>query len=529
MLQCKSCPDWFHGECVPYTCPQCTEKQQKKVEERHQKTTDQVTSLKKDLEVSKLTLSLNKNDIKGRDDTIKSLEQKLKKLEKIEEAKKKKKQINDNVEIKVLNKQVKELEEYKQKMEKEKVSREKEVQELRKEVQLRTEEINLSAIRNRELREECAELKREQNQATPSVEITNAEPQTAAAQHNPLCHDSSNGELEGLRIKVQHLTETLQKKDGEITELKKTHKKAVENKENELKNLKSQITAYEERLETALCTAGLREKEKMHIVENHDNLKRMYTNLLSLAEEKEDDDMEISKPGRDHTKQKSGVQKKTTEKEEKIKAICKFGEECRHGLDCKFGHPERSNPAQNKLDLSHGGEDAAKRNGNDGNPNKEKKASKKGGVSTTRCRNGPTCKYLKTGYCMFSHPEINDDKPRNKLKDKQDKKSKKNLHTAVPCRNGQSCKYYLNRNCNFGHPEEKGDWKNGQDKSRSESNNILPLYSAKAKGNEQVRQEQTEQKNMMEGMQKNMHSLKMTMTNMMAEITRLRNQMKSKH
>ena len=93
----------------------------------------------------------------------------------------------------------------------------------------------------------------------------------------------------------ENLTCRLQEKEEEIVGLKKSHKTTLESKDNEIKNLKPQITAYEERLETALCTAGQREKEKMHIVENHDNLKRMYTQLLSSVEEKEEGGTKVSK------------------------------------------------------------------------------------------------------------------------------------------------------------------------------------------------------------------------------------------
>ena len=255
----------------------------------------------------------------------------------------------------------------------------------------------------------------------------------------------------------------------------------------------------------------------MHIVENHENLKRMYTGLLSAVEEKEDDDLSICRSQDDQHNENSDQGKKKKGKEGAT-IICKFGEDCRYGLDCKFEHPERNNTLQSRDDSSM----------SVSNLKKAKKTSKKSRVSTTPCRNGPACEYLrKSGYCMFNHPEVD-------TANSKDEQNENKLPIIVPCRNGPSCKYYLNGNCRFGHPENKQekeqDGKNEKDKhleTRS-GNQTRPLYSVKAKGNIQDSQGQSEQKNLMEGMQKNMHSLKMTMTNMMAEITQMKKEMKAR-
>ena len=148
----------------------------------------------------------------------------------------------------------------------------------------------------------------------------------------------------------------------------------------------------------------------MHIVENHENLKRMYTGLLSAVEEKEDDDLSICRSQDDQHNENSDQGKKKKGKEGAT-IICKFGEDCRYGLDCKFEHPERNNTLQSRDDSSM----------SVSNLKKAKKTSKKSRVSTTPCRNGPACEYLrKSGYCMFNHPEVDtanskDEQNENKL------------------------------------------------------------------------------------------------------------------
>ena len=58
----------------------------------------------------------------------------------------------------------------------------------------------------------------------------------------------------------------------------------MDEKDREIVQLKKEIVAYEERLETALSHTSQIKKENIHIVENHENLKRMYKELFASEE-----------------------------------------------------------------------------------------------------------------------------------------------------------------------------------------------------------------------------------------------------
>ena len=260
-----------------------------------------------------------------------------------------------------------------------------------------------------------------------------------------------------------------------------------------------------------MSTAGLREKEKMHIVENHENLKRMYTQLLSSMEKKEGHSLGQNSDG-NHTEQS----RDTTEDKKTIR-VCKFGRRCYYGLDCKYKHPEINKVQPSAPTFVDSNEAKI----NEENTRKAKKFSEIEKQTPTLCRNGPTCKYLnKSGYCMFHHPELN-----------RPSKNKQNTETkmSIPCRNGPSCKYLSDYGyCHFSHPDNEKVRRNERRDGANERKSS-PLYSERAEEKNQGMQELAEPKNLLEGMQRKLHSLNSTMTNMMAEFAQLKRQNKSRH
>ena len=92
--------------------------------------------------------------------------------------------------------------------------------------------------------------------------------------------------LHELNEKIKDLKVTIQEKDKHLKEQERKAKETINKQDSEIRGLRIQVVSYEERLETALSNAAQKEKENMHIVENHDNLKRIYKELLASEENK---------------------------------------------------------------------------------------------------------------------------------------------------------------------------------------------------------------------------------------------------
>ena len=140
--------------------------------------------------------------------------------------------------------------------------------------------------------------------------------------------------------------------------------------------------SYEERLEVALSNAAQREKENMHIVENHDNLKRIYKELLASEESKSKKNEPETRPNEgSHTDESGEVQSRKVKKT----PLCRHKEKCKFLPNCRFGHPELEGSVE-ASDEKESGEWQTR---------KVKKRP--------LCRYKEKCQFLPN--CRFSHPE----------------------------------------------------------------------------------------------------------------------------
>ena len=266
--------------------------------------------------------------------------------------------------------------------------------------------------------------------------------------------------------------------------------------------------SYEERLEAALSNASQREKEKMHIVENYDNLKRIYKELLAYEEKKLETEMEETGREIEKEKEHSELRKKA-----KKSPLCRYKEKCKFLPNCRFGHPEarsletisrEDNMEQKVADNQVRKIESIKQNKKENStqeyrnvswePQQQKKPSK-------QCLNGPECEFRMYSHCWFYHPEdhvetYQQQEKGNRFEDQPIKINQNN--PTIPCF-GVRDNRTTTKNWEKGMQHwEKGyfeDWHNKKDQ-----NNPPRPFSG-------VLDNQTTSKNWKMGMQQTMHSL----------------------
>ena len=106
------------------------------------------------MEEAKVTINQMKKDLREKDNTIRELKNEAKTIERKGEKERKQQEMNENLEVKRLLKQNKDLEERNDKLGADKECLQETLNKMRREIEMLKEEINISAIRNRELREE---------------------------------------------------------------------------------------------------------------------------------------------------------------------------------------------------------------------------------------------------------------------------------------------------------------------------------------------------------------------------------------
>ena len=307
-IECSTCQTWYHGECVgvnedeieekeEYTCPSCAKEKKKLDKEESKYYRDREQEIKKQ----------HKTKVEKLNQKITSLTEDIKKRKTKMEEKDDctTQQKNEIARMKKINdEQTKNIEELK----KEKEGGEKTIRKLRDEVGRLRKEINLSATKNRTIRIEheveverittelentkaiTRKLEEEKERILMGSEDTDEEDQstneaneggmeeTAEAKDTEKDVRDTNSIVNMVNLKT--VNEQLKSKIKLCEEYKKETKSLITKKNHEINLLKEEVKAYEERLETALTNSSQKEKENKCIIENHENLQRIYKELL---------------------------------------------------------------------------------------------------------------------------------------------------------------------------------------------------------------------------------------------------------
>ena len=481
MVYCKTCKGWYHRKCIPSKCNTCISKDQQKKDEKERKNQELQATTKGELEAAKSNIKQLKKELKEKEATIKGMKKETANLLKKDEKERKEQEASKAIEIKDLQKQVQLLMATKKQLEEEKAEQIQAVVKLRKEVDMVNEEIRLNALRTRELREQHTmyreRTEKELEDARMEIETLGKNKEEKASSEEELTEKVLNqsdfkdssvqhvlqekvaanaGKSERTATTINELKTEIDDLKREILEksnrLKDQERKAKENlnqRDSEIKGLKIQIVSYEERLETALSNAAQKERENMHIVENHENLKRVYKELL--ASEEKESVARKEKTVNDVEEEKRAAIGTRTHK--KRVSLCRFKDKCQF-TSCRYGHPEReqhlNNPAEPKPGNFKGTitEKAQKSPSTTEMCRIEDSPKLKKGVSETEIKNrmsgeiakvnfdkdgnkhqknicfhGPSCKYLRSAHgCWFRHPKEH----YEKLQDERDKDKEEN-------------------------------------------------------------------------------------------------------
>ena len=366
MLECDGCSEWYHGECVPYSCEKCTVKSEEEQEQYYrnllkEKDTDRqklkealdkkIRSLQEKLEENKAKKSGEGDKIQELKTNVTVLRQEKNSLaaEKKDEEKKvrmltKEKLEAVNAKTKTEEKLKKTIDELQEAKIKSDSIAEKRIEELLKEINNRNREVDIHMKSNRKLKETNEQLRIdiqaiEQQSPSPCDERTekDGEKENEAldqpALDKPVMTDNQSSKENGLDGEEnKHLEEKNEKLKEEMKKMKAKLKIKDEIEQGhvmEIETLKGQIRGYRERLENTLTSQSQIEKEKEHLADSLGSLKAMNLTLNS----------ELEKKNKAHEKREGNVNKS---KEGKEKKPCRNSTSCHHWKNnrCKFDHGE---------------------------------------------------------------------------------------------------------------------------------------------------------------------------------------------
>lgn len=519
-IRCDICMEWFHGKCVgveageygnkdEYRCNRCWIEYSKKSKEREKAQGERIKTLEKENE-------------KMKQDADKWKAKKVKEMENKDKEKLKKEEIIKKLEEKIMECQK---------------SEEKTIENHGKEIRKMKDEIEK---RKREVQSNVVKMQVLQNKEKQDGMVAN--------ERDDL-NKSLMKELEEMKAIIQKQLEEIDNQNAVIAELRKTLEdkeidgtslqemmrlvkpqyleaetwtgdddslETIKRQNSEIKTLKKEIAEYENRLDTCLCDAGLKERTIIHLNQHLDDVKLIVKKLQLQMAESELNEENLTDNGNDgieniltgHTKKGTKIhdkkyrkreQKKVEETDEgdlieKVETMSpehdmKEMSELSELIDSGDENKERSLPPHHERPKKINAQcyffakGVCKYHREECRFKHVKKCEIQCKFETQgRCRNGNKCEFKH----VRTTTETKDERQENKriMKGKQDR----------------DCRFFLKGNCNAG---RKCQWRHDPDELRKQKNT------------------KTEQKNLDLGMRDELHSLRVNQSKMMEEMIKL--------
>ncbi len=299
MLDCGKCEEWFHGECVPYTCKRCILTEEEEEAEYYKnilKTKDQEKQKLKEVlnkKIKTLHGEINGKIRSAREDRVDRVTGLLTKA-KLELKISKEIQNSQKTKIVELSKTQNENRKNTMKLEKKVADLQKEKQECeekqKEKSQITTDQkTKMLEEHDKQIKTKMSEINNLNKEIRSYIKVNQQmKTKLGAEQDKTTKHPEQSQEKNDEPSNLEQNIDKVMEMELVITDLKEKHEKqqaSISSKDREITKLKKTVSEYMNRLATVVSDISQMEKEKIHLTESLDTIKIVNKALTLELEE----------------------------------------------------------------------------------------------------------------------------------------------------------------------------------------------------------------------------------------------------